>query len=237
MKKERIWEIDALRGFMILCMIVFHTVIASRSMIAWYPLPRWLEVFMGRAGTLFVILSGISATLGKRSFRRGIMVFGCALVLALGTYLAAALGLLDAQMVIRFGVLHLLGISMMLWPLLKNSKVWVLLVLGAVIIGVGYWFETLRVSSELLFAIGLRSRQFASGDYYPIFPQLGWFLLGGVIGKWLYPEKKTLLPKADSDNVVCRFLCMCGRNSLVIYLVHFPAIGGILMLIRLFLDK
>lgn len=233
MKKERIWEVDALRGFLILCMIAVHLVIGSRFIVRWYELPKWLEVFMGRAGVLFVLLSGLSATLGRHSFRRGLIVFCCALGLELASYLAVLFGIFDDSMVIRFGVLHLLGVSMMVWPLFKESKPWVLAVLGIVIIALGYWFETFLVEPKFLYALGLQARSFASGDYYPIFPQLGWFLLGGALGKWLYPEKKSLLPQVNSDRPGWRFLRLCGRNSLPIYLVHFLPVGAVLMLLSL----
>lgn len=232
-KKQRIWEIDALRGVMILGVIAIHIVIGSRFMVVWYPLPAWLEIFMGRVGTLFVILSGLSATLGIRSVRRGMTVFGCAIGLEIGSYLCVLIGAFDDSMVIRFGVLHLLGICMMIWPLLKNSKPWLLVAMGVVIIVLGYWFETLYVTPKFLYALGLRATDFASGDYYPIFPHLGWFMLGGALGKWLYPEKKTLFPKVNAERADRRFFRCCGRNSLVIYLLHLPLIGGVLMLISL----
>ncbi len=234
MKKERIWEIDALRGVMILCMVFVHFVIGSADdrLIAW---PMWLLQVFGRLGVLFVVLSGISANLGSGSFRRGVTVFCCGLILELGSYIAVLLGIFGDNMVIRFGVLHLLGISMMLWPLFRKSSPWVLVLLGAVIIGVGYWFETFHVGPEFLYAIGLTSRNFASGDFYPIFPQLGFFLVGGAIGKWLYPEKKTLFPKVNADGAVLRFLRFCGRHSLIIYLVHFLFVGAVLALLSLIL--
>lgn len=228
-KKERIWEIDALRGFMILCMIVVHTLFAL-EMFDVLTLPVfWVTVF-SRAGVLFVILSGISATLGSRSFRRGILVFCGGLFLELGSSIAVALGFLDSSMVIRFGVLHLLGFCMMVWPLLKNFKpVWLLL-MGAVIIVLGYWFETFTVTPRFLYALGLQAPDFSSGDYFPIFPQLGWFLVGGAFGKLLYPEKKSLLPKVNANVWPLRFLRFCGRNSLWIFLPHLPIIYGIIAL-------
>lgn len=234
MKKERIWEIDALRGFMIVCMVFVHFVIGSASdmLIAW---PSWLLAVFSRLGTLFVILSGISANFGSNSFRRGILVFVCGMILELGSYLAVALGILGNGWAIRFGVLHLLGVCMMLWPLLKKSSPWVLIIFGAVIIGVGFWFETFRVEPEFLYAIGLTSKNFSSGDFYPIFPQLGFFLVGGAIGKWVYPEKKTLFPKVNANSAVLRFFRFCGRHSLVIYLIHFLFVGAVLALLSLIL--
>lgn len=228
MKKERIWEIDALRGFMIVCMAFVHLVIGSEGLITW---PEWLIAVFSRLGALFVILSGVSATLGRRSFRRGIIVFACGLLLELGSFIAVRLGVLADGMVIRFGVLHLLGVCMMIWPLLQKSEPWVLLVTGAVIIGVGYWFETFYVTPSFLYPIGLVNESFCSGDFYPLFPQLGFFLLGGALGKWLYPEKRSLLPKVNSDRAVWRFFRFCGRHSLIIYLIHFLLVGGILMLL------
>lgn len=234
MKKERIWEIDALRGFMTVCMVFVHFVIGSAEdrLITW---PFWLLQVFGRLGVLFVLLSGISATLGSNSLKRGILVFACGLLLELGSYLAVLLGVFGDEMVIRFGVLHLLGISMMLWPLLKKSKPWVLVILSTVIIGVGYWFETFYVEPNFLYAIGLTSKTFSSGDFYPIFPQLGFFLLGGAIGKWVYPEKKSLLPQVNSNCAVLRFFRFCGRHSLIIYLVHFLFVGAALALLSLLL--
>lgn len=236
MKKERIWEIDALRGFLIICMIIVHFAIGAQMFFPQFTLPAWLEAVMMRAGTLFVIVSGLSATLGTRTVRRGIIVFCCGLALQLGSYLAVLLGIFGDEMVIRFGVLHLLGISMMLWPLIKAAKPWQLLIAAAVIIGLGYWFETFYVKPKFLFAFGLITRQFGSGDFYPLFPEFGWFLVGGALGKLLYAEKKTLLPKVKSDCAILRFFRFCGRNSLIIYLVHLPLVGGILMLVSLLLQ-
>lgn len=234
MKKERIWEIDALRGFMILCMVVVHFIIGAADG-RLFTVPDWLLLVFSRLGALFVILSGVSAKLGRRSFRRGIIVFACGLLLELGSFIAVQIGVLADGMVIRFGVLHLLGVCMMMWSLMQKSEPWVLLVVGAVIIGVGYWFETFFVTPTFLYPLGLKTRDFCSGDYYPLFPQLGYFLLGGALGKWLYPEKKSLLPKINSDFFLLRFFRFCGRHSLIIYLVHFLLVGGILMLLQLLL--
>lgn len=237
MKKERIWEVDALRGFMILCMVVVHFCIAAQFMLPHFVLPTRLAIVFSRAGTLFVILSGISATLGTRSFRRGMIVFGCGLALELGSYLAVLLGVFDGSMVIRFGVLHLLGVCMMVWPLLQKSRPWMLFLLGAVIIGFGYWFETFRVAPKFFYAIGLISADFSSGDFYPIFPHLGWFMVGGGLGKLLYAERKTRFPQVRAERAPWRFLQFCGRNSLPIYLIHYLPVGAILMLISLLLTK
>ena len=71
----------------------------------------------------------------------------------------------------------------------------------------------------------------SSSDYFPIFPQLGWFLLGAALGRTVYREKQTLLPCAAQDFFLIRFFRWCGRQSLWIYLAHQPVVYGILELI------
>ncbi len=231
--KNRIWEIDALRGFLILCVIVAHTLFFLSGVKGLLTLPGVVRFVIHYGGALFVILSGLSATLGSRSLQRGVLGFADGMVLTVGSYAAVAMSLLDKSMVIRFGVLHLLGFAMMLYPLLKKLPTAVLLSLGLVLVAVGLWFDLkpVMVSSKFLFPLGLRYPAFTSGDYFPILPHLGWFSLGIVLGRTLYPEKQTLLPRANTADPVLRFFCWCGRNSLYIFILHLPLVGGILMLI------
>ena len=72
---------------------------------------------------------------------------------------------------------------------------------------------------------------FVSSDYFPVLPHLGFFLLGAVAGKWLYPQKKSLFPKVSGDRGLAGFLCLCGRWSLPIYMLHQPVLTGITGLI------
>lgn len=228
-KKPRIWEVDALRGLMILCVPIAHALYCGEAMLGLFHLPGWLGTFLfAYAGSLFVLLSGLSATLGSRSFRRGLIVFCCGMLLTVGSMLAARWGLVDRTFIIRFGVLHLLGTCMMLYPLLKRLPTPVLILFGAVCVGLGFWFETLTVEAGWLYPFGLCRRGFSSGDYFPIFPQLGWFCFGVVLGRLCYPEKRTLLPRVNEDMWLLRFLRFCGRHSLLIFVTHLPIVGGVM---------
>ncbi len=231
--QNRIWEIDALRGFLILCVIVAHSLFYSASVLKLYSLPGIVIFVITNGGMLFVVLSGLSATLGSKSFRRGVMVFAGGMVLTLGSIVAVVLGWLDKSMIIRFGVLHLLGFAMMVYPLLKKLPTQVLLPFGLILAAIGLWLQVgpELVSTHILFPLGLRYPGFTSGDYFPILPHLGWFCLGMVLGRVFYGEKRTRLPQVNSANPVLRFFCWCGRNSLYIFILHLPIVGGIMMLL------
>ena len=231
--RGRIWEVDAVRGFLILCVIVSHTLFYSSIMLDLFTIPPAVRYVMAYGGALFVILSGLSSTLGTHSFRRGVIVFAGGMILTLGSYIGVLMGWLEEDMIIRFGVLHLLGICMMLAPLLKKLPSWALLVLGAALVVVGYWLEGQPplVNTRYLFPLGLRDPNFSSGDYFPLAPHLGWFCLGIVLGRLLYHEKKTRFPKVPQTNPAVRFFCFCGRNSLYIFIIHLPIVGAIMFLI------
>ena len=237
-KKERIWEIDALRGLLILCVPIAHALYCGEVMLGLYRLPPALDRFLfGYAGTLFVILSGLSATLGSRSFRRGLLVLAGGLVLTLGSIVAVLLGFVDKDFIIYFGVLHLLGVCMMLWPLLRRLSDGALLLIGMGVILLGGLFAELPVKTPVFYALGLCPADFVGGDYFPIFPQLGWFCLGAVLGRIVYADKTTRLPQVDPELLPLRFLRFCGRHSLIIFVLHLPVVGGIMYGIAALLGK
>lgn len=225
-KKERIWELDALRGLLILCVIVVHLIYDIES---WrgeeLPLPELYRMLQHNGGILFVILSGICVTLGSRSVFRGLIVLLCAAVVSLVTALFAP------QELILFGVLHLLGLCMLLYPLYKKLPTWAIACLGGILIVLGFWFETFHVENSYLFPLGLTRKDFFAGDYFPICPNLGYFMMGAVLGRTVYQKKQSLLPRFPSHNIVIRFFSFCGRHSLWIYLIHQPLLYGIFFLL------
>jgi uncharacterized membrane protein len=233
MNQKRIWEIDTLRGFLILCVLLSHTLYYSSNILGLFRIPPLIRYVMQYGGALFVILSGLSSTLGSNGFRRGLFVFAGGMVLTAGSYAGVLLGWLGDDMIIHFGVLHLLGFAMMLSPLLKKLPSWLLCVFGLAVVVVGYWLEAqpALVETRLLFPIGLRFPGFTSGDYFPMAPHLGWFCLGIVLGRLLYREKKTRFPGVSDSNFFVRFFCFCGRNSLYIFIIHLPIVGLLMMLI------
>ncbi len=242
-QKTRIWELDALRGICILCMIVVHFVFDLNEFAGLgLTMPGWFDFCQRYGHILFILISGICATLASRSFRRGVIVF-CAGLLVTGVTLFMVCVLkFNRSLSIFFGILHLLGICMMLFPLFKKLPVWALAVLGAGFVALGVWLAALEpvavsfpsAQGLLLGAIGIRPAGFYSGDYFPIFPNLGWFLLGAVLGRTAYRRRESLLPKVNADFFLLRFFRFCGRHSLWIYLLHQPVLAGLTMLLAAF---
>lgn len=233
-KADRIWELDAIRGLLILCVVLFHGLFDLRYLVlqSFDPIP--VVDFLGQyGGALFVVLSGLCVTLGHRSFRRGLLVFACGMLITAVTAATTALGMTGEEIIIRFGVLHLLGICMMLWPLLQRLPTLWLGILGVILVVLGYWFGTFTVSQTWLYPLGLVAPGFASGDYFPLLPHLGWFLLGAVLGRTVYRDKVSRWPNFPKDCAVVRFFRFCGRHSLWIYLGHQPLLFGITYMIQM----
>lgn len=58
------------------------------------------------------------------------------------------------------------------------------------------------------------------GDYLPIIPYGGFFFIGSVLGKILYPEG--LVNKESFKNPIWKPLRFLGKNSLLVYAIHQP---------------
>ncbi len=228
--KKRIWELDALRGLFILCMVAVHLVydlVELFGLVRWEYPPVFLLV-MNWGGVLFFLLSGICATLGSRSVRRGLIVLGCGLLCTAVTYGMYRLGMADRGLIIYFGVLHCLGACMLLWPVFKKWPAWALAAAGVALAALGLYMRSLPpLSHNWLTVLGWCGKGFASSDYFPLLPNLGYFLLGGFLGKTLYRRRESLLPKLRGTEPGLNVLCFCGRQSLLIYLLHQPVLYGI----------
>ena len=227
---KRIWELDALRGICILGMVVVH-VIYDLGSLGLEHNSRLFSMVQYWGGTVFVLISGICVTLGSRHVHRGLLVFGCGIICTVVTAGLFWLGLTGKGIIIYFGVLHCLGVCMLLWSLLRRFENWFLAALGVSFCAVGLYLErVVLVSFPWLMPLGFQYPGFSSSDYFPLLPNLGYFLLGALLGRTLYREKTTRFPWSNTQNLPVRFLCWCGRQSLPIYLIHQPLIAGLLTL-------
>lgn len=234
MTKHRIWELDAFRGICILGMVFVHLMydLADLYRIIDWEYPAWFNLMKNWGGVLFVLLSGICVTLGKRSVRRGLVVVGCGLIVSAVTFGMYKFGF-HKSIIIYFGVLHCLGSCMILWWLCKRLPTWLLAVLGVAMIVAGLFLQNVTLVDHMwLIPFGIMPSPFYTSDYFPLLPNFGFFLMGAVIGRTLYRKKDTIFPRVNPRNILIRALSFCGRHSLWIYLLHQPILSGICMLLQ-----
>ena len=231
--KQRIWELDVARGvcllFMFYCHIVYDlTMLFQFTTINDGGLFQWTTNY---TGILFITISGICATLGKRPIKRGLTVLGGGIIVSLVTYGMYLLGFANKGIIIYFGILHCIGICMLLWPIFKKLPWWILIPMGLAVICMKDLVRGVYADTLLLLPFGIYPRIFATSDYFPLLPCFGYFLIGGGLGQLLYKNKKSLLPQP-------RFfpfnaLGFMGRHSLLIYLIHQPVLTGLIFAISL----
>ena len=227
MPKERILEIDFLRSVAILLMVTFHLVY-DLAVFYQYPLDYatgfWFWV--GRSSAvLFIIISGVSSNFSAHLGRRALKVLAAAMLITAVTYFW------DLDLYVRFGILHLLGVSMLAAVFFRRLNIWAAVLGGLLLFALGYVLDNYggNFSSGVFLPLGIIYPGFRSIDYYPLVPWAGIFLWGISLGKAFYPEKKSFFRREPH---VIAGLNLLGRHSLLIYLVHQPIILGILFLLN-----
>ena len=233
--KKRIWELDFARGAALLGMMIIHLIydLVDLFGILNWQLPQWYLVFKNNFGAVFLVISGISVTLGSRCVRRGLTVFGCGFLCTGATLILYLTGMADRSILIYFGVLHCLGVCMLLWPLFRQLPNWMLVPTGLAFAAVGLVLR--RYSPDVpavLIPLGFAPGWFSSSDYFPLLPNLGYFLLGAALGRLLYREPVTRFPKVEDGKMPIRLFCAMGRHSLPIYLLHQPILAALVLLLQ-----
>jgi uncharacterized membrane protein len=237
---KRFWEIDFLRGIAIVMMIVFHF-LYDLNFFGVYPVDVysgfwWL--FARVTAAVFLLLVGISLTLsysralqeGRRRLwskylRRGLKIFCLGLAITAITWLFLGAGF------IVFGVLHLIGVSVILaYPLVRHR--YRNLLLGIIFIIAGLFLWNFVFESGWLLWLGFMPRGFYTLDYFPLFPWFGVVLIGLFLGNSLYRNYKRRFGFPDKPgSVLAKPVCFLGRHSLLVYFLHQPVLIALLYLL------
>jgi uncharacterized membrane protein len=221
-KVERIWEIDLLRGIALILMIYFHVIYDMKEIydysVTYASGPNY---YLGKvAGSLFIFVAGISSSITRSNIKRAVKLLALALVITAITHLY------DANLGIKFGILHFLGISILTSTFMTRLKEYELVFLGSVVIAIATYTSGIKLNHDLLFFVGITTNNFISSDFYPLIPWYGVFLYGLAAGKYFYKSRKSIVIYHPKDNILTK----AGRRTLVIYLIHQPAILVILEL-------
>ena len=223
----RVWEIDFFRGIALLLMIYFHLIFDLKDIYGYnIDYTKGFNAFTGRAaGTIFILVSGISCIFSRSNVKRGIKILALAMLISLVTYFY------NADMIVKFGVLHFLGVSILLYSLLERMKIKeninLLVIIATIIFVLGNTVKKITPDHDYFFILGITSDKFVSADYYPLVPWLGIFIYGVVIGKALYKDKKSAFKFSIRSNLIS----WIGRYTLPIYIIHQPLIILIIGLI------
>ena len=238
-KAGRLAGLDTIRGITLLSMMLYHT--------CWdlvFLFGKKIPGYNGLGGYVwqqsicwtFILLAGFCWSLGSHHLKRGLIVFGSGILITFVT------SLVMPESRVIFGVLTLIGSCMLL--LIPMEKL--LLKLRAEIglagsfllfllfrnvntgyLGSGNW-NILKLPDgfyENLFTtyLGFPQKGFFSADYFSLLP---WFFLF-LTGFYLYQlvQKNHMMEKLLSWRVPG--FDVIGRHSLLIYLLHQPAVFGI----------
>lgn len=239
-KQGRLWEVDAARGVAILMMVLYHLTY-DLDTFGGYGIEStsgFWALFADTTASLFLFLVGVSLAISHartsggaerslfgKHFLRGLRIFGYGMILTLVTWLAGV-------GIIVFGILHLIGVSIILaYPLLRYRLP--NLVLGLAVILVGEYMRLQGVSSESpwLLPLGVVPENLFMPDYRPLLPWFGVVLLGLFFGDLLYGRGYERRGVGGDEPAFARPLEFLGRHSLVIYLVHQPILVALLALL------
>ena len=223
---SRFWEIDFWRGLAVSAMIVFHFLFdlnffASYSFNlfsgAWFLLGRFAAVSM-----LFLVGVSLTLSFNRKTqnflfyFKRGIQIFGFGLLITLVTFLFFSQG------TIWFGVLHSIGVSIILGCFFVKRKK-LALFLGIILIVFGLYLSRFSFDFPWLLWLGFFPKNLYTFDYFPLLPWFGVVLLGVFAGNKFYVNgNRSFQIKELSNNLFVKIVSFLGRNSLIIYLIHQP---------------
>lgn len=240
---KRLHTLDELRGIAIILMVLYHVLYSMTFIFSLefaYNIMWHAVKFQPVIPIMFITLCGIVCSLSRNNLNRGIKIFAIAIVITIVT------AVFMPSNAIIFGILHFLGVALILYALLEKWILKLPVSVGMVIslllfivlynIPSGYigfrgllYFElpTQLYSCYPLFLIGLPTSSFSSSDYFPLIPNIFLFLFGIYTGK--------LIKEKGAPQFMYRSLCpplaFLGRHSLFIYIIHQPIIIGVLYVV------
>ena len=232
---KRVILLDEIRGFAILCMVVYHTMFQLKySFGVNVPIffEGWFDIIRDFFAGVFIFISGAMCRFSRNNLRRGVQCFFLGMVITFVTPFFS-------EWTIDFGILHLLGISMMIYGLFDEAFERIPAFAGITLsvvfalftwnvdkgyIGIPKLFEIslpqAAYNVRVLSPLGFCPDDYSAGDYFPVMPWIFVFLGGSYFGEW---AKDDLLPRFFYNSHI-KWLAAVGRHTIWIYLLHVPLI-------------
>lgn len=241
--QNRFIEIDFLRGFAIIFMVFLHFM-WDLDYFGLVPLNQDIYQFQKIVPSIFFILVGVClAVTYNRSIKKhrdnkktySHFIMRGLKILSLGIIISMATMIFIPDRPIFFGVLHCIGLSIILTvPFLKLKNY--SLLFAPLFILIGFVFGSITVENPTLIHLIIGIHQGNIGqytiDYFPLLPWFGAILFGIALGNIIYcngEKRRFRLPDISKYRSVTT-ISWLGKNSLSIYLIHQPIIAGVIML-------
>ena len=242
-QSQRFIELDILRGFAIMFMIILH-LFWDLDYFGILPLNNTVYSLNIIVPVIFFLLVGICQAVNNnkyqhqpkkmylRTIQRGLWI------LNLGMFLTLLTAIFLPDRPILFGVLHCIGCCLILSTLLMRFKSTNLIFATLIIVSglaLGFFYCTENPNMVEL-AAGIHESDVATHtiDYFPILPWFGICLVGVTLGNILYKDNKRRYHLPDlPKNKSTKIFSWLGQHSLAIYLVHQPLIAGFLTLVAI----
>lgn len=233
-RTQRLWELDALRGIAIVLMVVFHVVFNLETFfdIHCTSIHEGFWFYEGRvAAIIFIVLVGVVSSLinnreepevalQKNSYR-GIRLIALGLLITMASYN------LDSANTIWFGILHFLGLSILISIPLCRYR-WLNIILGLILFAGYFPIRNLYTDNYYGLIFGIMPPNFSAFDHYALIPWLGFVLIGIALGNWIYPKGEGFIQRKPISPE--RKLAFIGKYSLWIYMLHQPIILSVMWL-------
>ena len=225
--KQRIEPLDLWRSLAVVLMIVYHGLYDLELfgvLAAGTTETPWALALRYACSGSFILISGTVLRFSGDPVRRGFLVFCAGLLVSVATALL--------KQPVKFGILQCIGVCMMLCGVLREKldslSGAVFALACAVLFAASWWVtKTITVDIKFLFPLGLRTDDFYSADYYPLFPWLFLYLIGTTVGTMPEKYRKSALLQRK----IPRWMTFPGRRSLLIYLLHQPLLYGVTWLL------
>lgn len=226
----RFERLDALRGFAVVWMAVFHFAFDLAhfgfTRQNFYADPFW-TVQRSAIVSLFLLCAGMGQAIAHeqrlswpRFWRRWCQVAACALLVT------AATKLMFPRSFISFGVLHGLAVMLLIARLTAGWGAW-LWPLGLVAVALPQLVADPFFDTRATNWIGLVTRKPVTEDFVPVLPWLGVLWWGMAGARWAMKHRPVWL--AGALPRVLAPLARLGRWSLSFYMLHQPVLIGLLM--------
>jgi len=252
--KKRFIEIDIIKGFAVILMIFFHIFYLSKYLgLKDYNTQTGLLLLCANIShTLFILMSGVNLSVSYqksekedsdfncffgKQMKRVLVLMSCGLILSYLSYLVFN------NLYVKFGILHFLSTALLISQLFVNNNL-LLTIASLFVLIMTVLIENNKESLHnlcqnttfLCFITGLSNTHYSSLDHFPLIPYIIYIFIGMILGNVFYKNYKRTFDLEIfnnlSENKFIRHFAYIGKNSFLIYMLHWPILYFIIQFLK-----